>query len=109
MKDSGLVWQPSMGHYLWDPHRKIFKSSPYENRVYYILNLDHFIKIFATIENIKKMFIWIPTYYHARLVCEDLGIDRNYIFEKLMASNVKSTTDELSVLYNLIIARLNSR
>ena len=108
MKDSGLKWQPIMGHYIWDPERKIFKNSPFHNRIYYILNIEHFISIFSSIENIKKLFIWLPDYYQSRLICEDLGLDRNYVFEKLMASNVKSTRDELSVLYNLIITKLNS-
>lgn len=108
MKDSGLKWHPNMGHYLWDPERKIFKNSPYPNRIYYILNIDHFISIFSGIESIKRLFVWLPDYYQARLICEDLGIDRNDVFENLMASNVKSTRDELSVLYNLIINKLNS-
>ncbi|HSG32192.1 MAG TPA: hypothetical protein VLB82_11690 [Thermodesulfobacteriota bacterium] len=108
LKDAGLKWRPTVGHYIWDPEKKILKKSPFNNRIYYVLNIEHFIKIFSSIDTVKKLFIWLPTYYHSRLICEELGIEKSLIFEKILSANVKSTADELSVLYNLIITKLNS-
>ena len=65
MKNSGLVWRPHVGCFVWDPDEIIKPDSPFPNRIYFILSLKRFIDIFETIDRIADKLVWLPTYHQA--------------------------------------------
>jgi hypothetical protein len=61
LKDRGVVWEPSVGSFVWDPEGRIEASSPFPMRVYFVLSLKRFLQIFKSIEAMKEELVWIPT------------------------------------------------
>jgi len=102
MKEKGLKWQPHVGCFVWDEQQIIEVSSPFPNRVYFILNLGHFLKRFETIENIAKKLVWLPTWHQARQICQRLKIPDEKILHVIQSSNLAEPGSELIGLYRLI-------
>jgi hypothetical protein len=103
LKAAGLPWQPHVGCFVWDRDHHIEVSSPFPGRVYFILNLGHFLKRFETVEEIADKLIWLPTWNQTRLLCERYGI-RYTFFEESVSGN-----DELIELYKLLLNELKLR
>ena len=47
LKERGLPWTPHVGCFVWDPDAIMEVTSPFPNRIYFILNLGHFLRIFG--------------------------------------------------------------
>jgi hypothetical protein len=103
MKDSGLEWTPHVGCFIWDEKNLIAVPSPFPNNVYFILNLNHFLKIFNNIEIVKEKLVWLPTEYQAFLVAAKLGVQQKVIKQ---LSDISDPLQRLLVLYNIIIQHL---
>jgi len=72
MKNSGLVWRPHVGCFVWDPNEIIKPASPFPGRIYFILSLSRFIDIFGSIDQISSKLVWLPTWHQARLDYQQL-------------------------------------
>ena len=70
----GLAWEPQPGHYVWDKDALIEKTSPFQEGVYFILDLKHFLRRAGTIHALKKSFVWLPTWHDARDILWLLGV-----------------------------------
>ena len=66
-----LMWVVLFG----TPKGYIEVSSPFPGRIYFILNLGHFLKLFETLDEIAEKLTWLPTWHQAFLLCEKLGVD----------------------------------
>ena len=44
LKQLGLVWEPQAGNYVYDPTEFCQQPSPFQERVYFILNYNYFMK-----------------------------------------------------------------
>jgi hypothetical protein len=109
MKKSGLKWRPHVGCFVWDPDETIKPASPFHGRIYFILSLARFIKIFDTIEQMTQKLVWLPTWHQARLMCRQLGIT-DEDFESRRQQNPGATpVEELLGIYGLIIETLKFR
>lgn len=106
MKHAGLPWQPHVGCFVWDETQVIEVSSPFPGRIYFILNLGHFLKRFGTIQAIAGQLVWLPTWHQARLVAQRLGIAPAQIYEALASQDFSQPGDELLALYRLILNHL---
>lgn len=102
MKEKGLKWQPHVGCFVWDDQQMIEVPSPFPNRVYFILNLGHFLKRFETIENIADKLVWLPTWHQARQICHRLNIPYAKILHVIQSSNPAEPGTELIGLYRQI-------
>jgi hypothetical protein len=101
MKDNGLSWQPHVGCFVWDADEHIQVSSPFPHRIYFILNLGHFLKRFGTVKNIADKLVWLPTWHQARLLCREFGVSEDKV------RNASSNTKEALIsLYTLICESL---
>jgi len=103
MKDAGLVWHPQTGCFVWDEQNKIQVSSPFPENIYFVLNLNHFLKIFGSLEEMQRQLVWIPTWYQAVILlklCGDLT-QKNDITDR--------EEDSFIYLYNRIIKNLFKR
>ena len=106
LKEKGLDWRPHVGCFVWDEKGHIEVSSPFPNRIYFILNLGHFLKIFETIENMKVKLVWLPTCHQAKIICKNLNISQTEINAALCGEEAERMWADVRVLYNLISRRL---
>ena len=102
MKKGGLAWQPHVGCFVWDPDEFIKPTSPFPGRIYFILSLARFIEIFDSIEHIAEKLVWLPTWYQARLVCQQLGIADQAVDVRRQQDHPILPADELVHVYGLI-------
>jgi len=109
LKEKGLPWTPHVGCFVWDPDEVIEVTSPFPGRIYFILNLGHFLRIFGSLKEIAKKLVWLPTYHQARLLCERLGVDQEEVSSLWASSKDIPAGDELLVLYKMILSRLEVR
>jgi hypothetical protein len=105
LKEKGLEWKPHVGCFVWDEKGHIQVSSPFPNRIYFILNLGHFLRIFETIENMKEKLVWLPTWHQAKIVCKNLNISKTEINASLCSSGSAGLGDDTAALYRLILEK----
>lgn len=102
LKKAGLPWRVHVGCFVWDPENIIIPPSPFPNRVYFILNITRFLKIFGSVEEMKKKLVWLPTWHQTRLLCEQFGIEDD--LESLLSKDPKpSPGKDLMHLYELLL------
>ena len=109
LRDAGLPWTPHVGCFVWDRDRFIQVSSPFPNRIYFILNMGHFLRLLGTVGDMKRQLIWLPTWYQARLLCAQLGVTDDKIHASRMNEGVRKVEDELTELYGLLLSALKQR
>ena len=109
LKERGLPWTPHVGCFVWDPDEVIEVTSPFPDRIYFILNLGHFLRIFGSLEEISQKLVWLPTYHQARLLCDQLGVDQEKVSEPLALPENIRAGDELLALYKIILNKLDAR
>jgi len=84
LKTSGLDWTPHAGCFVWDPAGKVGVPSPFPGNVYFILNLNHFLRIFGSVDSMKEHLVWLPTHHQCILIIERMRGKRGLEpFEKI--------------------------
>jgi hypothetical protein len=106
LKKKGLKWHPHVGCFVWDPEEYIPVPSPFPQRIYFILNLNHFLKIFKSIDKMIEYLVWLPTWHQARLICHELGLSRELIFKESEDSGTITVEEETIFLYKLLLKNL---
>lgn len=101
-KAYGLEWEPSVGHYVLDQSELIEVDSPFQDRVYFILDLKHFLRRSDTVENLKQRMCWLPTWEQARQLLRDRGVDDRTVAEHLRETRAIETSTERLELYRLL-------
>jgi hypothetical protein len=104
LKQAGLPWKPHVGCFVWDPEGRIPVDSPFPDRVYFILNLGHFVRLLGSAERVRDLLVWLPTWHQARLVAERIGVKGSTLRE--IRADDMAPGDELLHLYELIHAEL---
>lgn len=107
LKRGGLGWEPHAGCFVWDPGGLIPVDSPFPNRVYFILNLGHFVRLLGTVERVKENLVWLPTWHQARLVAERLGVGEEAIRVVRAEGRAREPGEEILRLYERILSELN--
>lgn len=102
LKRLGLSWEPRPGHYVYDETGLIEPPSPFRERVYFILDLKHFLRRTGTLEELKARFTWLPTWEDARNLSADLGIANEETAERLRAARSVENRRELADLLQWI-------
>ena len=87
------------------PDEHIEVSSPFPGRVYFILNVGHFLKTFETKEAISEKLVWLPTWQQARLLCEEFGIEDAEIKAAIAEKSFEHSND-MMILYDLLLQYL---
>jgi hypothetical protein len=106
LKSGGLDWTPHVGCFVWDEEGVIKVSSPFPSRIYFILNLNHFIRIFHSLDGIKELLIWLPTWHQTKLLCKRANLSTQEIEEALYGHPFKEPDGDLIALYELLRSRL---
>ena len=108
LKERGLPWTPHVGCFVWDPDEIMEVTSPFPNRIYFILNLGHFLRIFGSLEKISRKLVWLPTYHQACLLCDQVGVDQEEVSALLASADNIRAGEELLVLYKMILSKLEA-
>jgi hypothetical protein len=106
LRDLGLVWEPMPGHYVWDEAGLIEKASPFQEGVYFILDINHFLRRAGSLDAMKRSLIWLPTWHDARDVLQTLGVSDAEVASRLASKEAIEHRAELMVLYELIAETL---
>jgi len=106
LKQAGLAWKPHVGCFVWDREGSIPVGSPFPDRVYFILNLGHFLRLLGTVESVEEKLVWLPTWHQARLAAEKLGVDGKAIRHIWVGEKTSQPGEELLRLYELLLAAL---
>ncbi len=75
MKREGLEFRPHVGCFVWDPDEVIEATSPFPERVFFILNLGRFEQLLGSVDAIAEKLVWVPTENQARWIIRRLGGD----------------------------------
>ncbi|MEZ6137634.1 MAG: hypothetical protein R3C53_22330 [Pirellulaceae bacterium] len=105
-KAYGLDWTPAVGHYVLDQSGLIGSESPFQDGVYFILDLKHFLRRSITIEAMKASLCWLPDWQDARAILDGLGVPPDVVAQRLQESQAILSGSERLELYRLIEDRL---
>jgi hypothetical protein len=108
LKERGLPWTPHVGCFVWDPDEIMEVTSPFPGRIYFILNVGHFLRIFGSLEKISRKLVWLPTYHQACLLCDQVGVDQEEVSALLASADNIRAGEELLVLYKMILSKLEA-
>jgi len=106
LKEAGLPWRPHVGCFVWDREGWIEVPSPFPERIYFILNLGHFLRLLGSIEDVVQKLVWLPTWHQARQIGEKLGIGDKELAGLFTRAEAETPGDELLAVYDLILKRL---
>ncbi len=102
----GLPWEPRAGHYVYDRTGFCKQTSPFQEKVYFILNYDYFMKAVGGVERFKQIMFWLPTWYDARQLLHDFGVTDQQVADKLTRHRAIEHGSERFELYRLIESTL---
>ena len=102
LKKLGLSWQPAVGHYVWDEVALIDCESPFHDRVFYILDMKHFLRRAKSIENLRHSLCWLPTWFDCRQILARQGVSESAIAGHLASRSGIENQSERICLYELI-------
>ena len=106
LEELGLPWTPQAGHYVLDPTEFCESPSPFQDRVYFILNYPYFMKAAGGVDRFKELMTWLPTWYDARLILKHLEISDQEITDRLDRVQAIIHGTERLELYKLIAEQL---
>lgn len=106
MKRLGLPWTPHVGCFVHDQQKVITAPSPFPDRIYFILNMQRFIRIFGSVEKMKQQLVWLPTWYQAVQLCRQLNISDDELNKAASAMDHFSPVDEMTRLYEAMATKL---
>ena len=103
---SELDWEPTAGNYVFDETGFCPQPSPFQERVYFILNYDYFMKRVGGVERFKKIMTWLPTWYDCRQILGSMHVGAAEVVAALEAADALAEGSERVTLYRLIASRL---
>ena len=79
MKDGGLAWEPRVGHYIFDRERLCRRDSPFQSRVYFILDYACFIRHVGGSDVFRRGMVWLPTWNDLRSLLNARGVENREV------------------------------
>jgi hypothetical protein len=107
LKKQGLSWTPQCGHYVLDQTELIECASPFQEHVYFILDLKHFLRRSGTMEELTRRVCWLPDWHDARDLLRQFGISSQDVAQHLLATNAIESGTERLELYRMIERHLS--
>ena len=105
LKEKNLKWQPHVGCFVWDELRLVEAASPFPHRIYFILNLGHFLRRFQTTRNIANRLVWLPTWHQALEIYKQLNIPHEKLVNALRKKDPRES-EMLVSLYQIILEHM---
>ena len=102
LRSQGSEWTPKAGHYVYDETGFCQRESPFQEKVYFILNYAYFIKAVGGVERFKEIMIWLPTWDDAREIIQNFGVSDDELAKHLWNQQAIEQGTEPLALYQLI-------
>lgn len=109
LREAGLHWEPQAGHFVYDETNFCDRRSPFQDRVFFILNYDYFIDRVGGLQRFKDIMLWLPTWHDCRMLLRAMGVDDAEIANHLAKSHALEQRRELTAMYELILEQLQTR
>ena len=106
LRELGLTWVPTVGHYVFDETGFCRKPSPFQDRVYFVLNYDYFVQAVGGVDRFKEIMIWLPTWEDLRVALRNRGVSDLEIAAHLTKQRAIESGAERRVLYELLTVLL---
>ncbi|MBD13908.1 MAG: hypothetical protein CMJ72_04875 [Planctomycetaceae bacterium] len=106
LREAGLAWEPHSGHYVHDETGFCKQTSPFQEKVYFILNYDYFMKSVGGVVRFKQIMLWLPTWDDARRQLKLLGVPDASVVDRLEHTRAIEQGNERFILYQLIKSAL---
>lgn len=107
LKANSLPWNPQPGHYVWDGEPLIRHESPFHDRVFFILDLKHFLRRSETIERLVESMVWLPTWEQCRVELANRSVPVEEVSAHLRATDALANQTERRELYVLLLRTLS--
>lgn len=101
-KAYGLEWTPSPGQFVLDQSHLIEVPSPFQERVYFILDLRHFVRRSGNIEELKQRMCWLPTWEDARRLLRQFSVADAEVSRRVCETGALAAGRERLELYRII-------
>jgi len=110
---AGLPWQPQAGHFVFDWNDRVRRSSPFQDRVFFVLNHDHFMRLLGGVERFRSQMVWLPLWEDMRQMLRQRGVPDEEVERQLLKTNALRTNalregNERLVLYQLLLSSLTT-
>ncbi|MCC9644177.1 hypothetical protein LOC71_17995 [Rhodopirellula sp. JC740] len=102
LKEAGLSWEPQPGYYVWDRDSLIEHDSPFHGRVFFILELKHFLRRAENMEHLQSSLVWLPTWQQIRELLLQRGRSHEEMQARLIESGAFLQGTERLELYRLL-------
>ena len=109
LQRNGLTWEPKAGNYVYDETGFCKQASPFQERVYFILNYSYFMKTVGGVDRFKAIMTWLPTWNDAREILRSLHVSDQQILEHLTAEKAIENGMERFALYGLIDSTIGNQ
>ena len=106
LRELGLSWFPAPGHFVFDEAGVIEQPSPFQDRVYFILDLKHFLRRTGGLDRLQSALFWLPTWHDARELLQSQGVADGEVADALQNAGAIESRSELITLYSLIAVGL---
>jgi hypothetical protein len=106
LRQLGVPWEPQAGHYVYDETGFCRKGSPFQSRVYFILNYEYFMNQVSGVDRFKQIMLWLPTWHDARDLLRSLGVSDTEVNTELQNHRAIENQRELLSLYEMIATKL---
>ena len=106
LREHGLSWEPAVGHYVYDETGICEKGSPFQEKVYFILNYAYFMQLVGGVDRFKATMLWLPTWEDLRAILRGFGYCDLEVANSLAANNSIGTGEERLALYKFVDAHL---
>jgi len=102
LRELGLSWFPAPGHFVFDEAGVIEQPSPFQERVYFILELKYFLRRTGCVDRLKSALFWLPTWHDARELLQSQGVADWEVADALKNAGAIESRSELLTLYRLL-------
>lgn len=102
LHDLNLDWHPQVGCYVYDLTGMIEKPSPFQDRVYFILDMKHFLRRAGSVDAVKEAMCWLPVWEDCRRILKHLEVPWDRIKTELIKQSAFEHDNERQVLYEMI-------
>ena len=101
LRRSGLSWEPSAGHYVYDKTGVCKQASPFQEKVYFILNYPYFMRAVGGVQRFKGIMLWLPTWDDLRGVLRGFEVSDVDVASFLRERKAIESGQERLALYEL--------
>ncbi|OUT60885.1 MAG: hypothetical protein CBB71_06360 [Rhodopirellula sp. TMED11] len=106
LRRGGLSWVPRAGNYVYDETGLCKQASPFQDKLYYILNDPYFTRAVGGVVRFKEIMLWLPTWDDLRGGLRGLGVYDADVARLLRERKAIKSGQERLALYELLESRL---